>query len=309
MEQMRCLGPGDAGALRQLAERIGWSFTPEQAALYVGGIGRVFGLWRDGGLVATAALHPYDGRVARLGNVMVDPAHRRQGLATRLLKACLAEARSASLRVCLVATEMGEPLYRKLGFETIEFIHRFVFDPARPLSPQPAAMGNVRRLEPGDLRDVVRLDERAFGASRRSLIEALFTGGAHAWAHMAEDGVHQDFAFGLQRSRRRMSGVYSGRVCQGFALGLQRSSRTNLGAVVADAVSIAQALVAYACEELTETRALVRLDVPGWQTDFRAWLAASGFREECVSPLMQFGHARDCGAWSRWFALYDPALG
>ena len=55
---------------------------------------------------------------ARLVNVWTHPEHRRQGLARRLVKTLLAEARARQIGlVSLGTTEMGQSLYESLGFK------------------------------------------------------------------------------------------------------------------------------------------------------------------------------------------------
>lgn len=57
------------------------------------------------------------GRVGDVGNVLVYPSYRRQGLATRVMSRLVEEARSRGLsRIDLAATEAGRAVYLKLGF-------------------------------------------------------------------------------------------------------------------------------------------------------------------------------------------------
>jgi GNAT superfamily N-acetyltransferase len=277
------LGREDEAALRALAERVGWQFTRDQTALFLSGIGRVRGVWRDGALIASAGLYRYDGRLASLGNVMVDPRFWRQGLATRLVIECLAEAKAAGAPVVLVATPMGEPLYRKLGFQTIGSVHRLEIDPAGTPAAASPMPNDVRPLQPDDLEEIVRLDERAFGACRRAVYETLFALRTPGWGCRDADGA-----------------------LLGFTFAIRKPSALCLGSVVARDVSIALALVRRASSGWTVP---VRVDVPHEQTAFRCELLAGGFRERMISPLMSFGTDSLPGARSRWFALLDPALG
>ena len=62
-------------------------------------------------------LDPLQGQRAYLLNLYVDPAHRRQGLAGRLIDVALAEAARRRIRVtALHASEAGKPLYESKGF-------------------------------------------------------------------------------------------------------------------------------------------------------------------------------------------------
>jgi GNAT superfamily N-acetyltransferase len=58
---------------------------------------------------------------ARIRAFFVDPAHARQGLARRILEACLHAAREAGFAsIELAATLPGEPFYVRYGFEADE---------------------------------------------------------------------------------------------------------------------------------------------------------------------------------------------
>ena len=58
---------------------------------------------------------------ARIRAFFVDPAHARQGLARRILDACLHAAREAGFAsIELAATLPGEPFYVRYGFEADE---------------------------------------------------------------------------------------------------------------------------------------------------------------------------------------------
>ena len=57
------------------------------------------------------------GRCAFLMNIYTDPAYRRRGIAARIVNALVEDAKARGAgSVLLEATEMGAPLYRKLGF-------------------------------------------------------------------------------------------------------------------------------------------------------------------------------------------------
>lgn len=58
-----------------------------------------------------------NGRIGDVGNVLVYPAYRGQGLATRIMNRLIEEARSRGLsRIDLAATPAGREVYLKLGF-------------------------------------------------------------------------------------------------------------------------------------------------------------------------------------------------
>lgn len=58
-----------------------------------------------------------DGRWGYIGNVWVDPAQRRTGVATALMTAVIDRCRAGSFeRIMLNPSEMSVPTYRGLGF-------------------------------------------------------------------------------------------------------------------------------------------------------------------------------------------------
>lgn len=62
-------------------------------------------------------MHPASGRRGYILNLYVEPAHRRQGLARRLMEAAMAEAKVRRLQFMILhATEEGRPLYASLGW-------------------------------------------------------------------------------------------------------------------------------------------------------------------------------------------------
>ena len=61
------------------------------------------------------------GRKAYIMNMYTDPDYRRQGIAMRVLKLLVLNAlRRDITHICLEATDMGRPLYEKLGFVAME---------------------------------------------------------------------------------------------------------------------------------------------------------------------------------------------
>ena len=56
-----------------------------------------------------------------IANMWTRPDHRRQGLATRLLDLCVAEARARGVtQLWLGASAVGKPVYQKYGFKVAD---------------------------------------------------------------------------------------------------------------------------------------------------------------------------------------------
>lgn len=64
------------------------------------------------------------GRTGTILNVLTYPQYRNMGYATEVLKLNIAEAKRQELSfIELSASEMGKPLYKKLGFQELKPLH------------------------------------------------------------------------------------------------------------------------------------------------------------------------------------------
>ena len=117
------LGVEDADAGLVLSTEAHWNQTIEDWRFFLRE-GVVFGI-RDGArLVATAALLPYSGNNAWISMVLVTESHRRRGLATQLVDACLEAARERGLTSWLDATPDCAAVYGPLCFVAILQLRR-----------------------------------------------------------------------------------------------------------------------------------------------------------------------------------------
>lgn len=108
------------------------------------------------------------GSVAWVGNIVVAEKNRRQGLGTRLTRHLVTAGRKAGVETFyLVATELGEPVYRKLGFVT-DGEYRFL-DPA-PENPVYTEPSTLRRLAEEDIPRVLEMDSVITGEKRASML-------------------------------------------------------------------------------------------------------------------------------------------
>ena len=68
-----------------------------------------------------ANFHFINGKIGTLLNVYTHPEYRKNGITSHILKMIIDEAKKENLsEIELLATEAGEPLYRKLGFTESE---------------------------------------------------------------------------------------------------------------------------------------------------------------------------------------------
>jgi acetyltransferase (GNAT) family protein/GNAT acetyltransferase-like protein len=121
-----------------------------------------------------------------VGGVAVAPERRRAGLGAALTEAVIAYLRArGAATVLLHATDLGRPVYERLGFRA-EAEYPTLTGPALPPAGRPAlgqgpgGPGVVPRVRPGragDLEAVLALDRAATGEDRRRLLAALWPAG------------------------------------------------------------------------------------------------------------------------------------
>jgi len=166
----RRAGPADADALVALSDEAGWNQTAEDWRLMLAA-DLAWTLWTPAGApVASALAFPCAGRFAWISMVLVRPAYRRLGLASRLTARCLAALDDLGLAARLDATAAGQAVYRRLGFAP-----RFAFTrhaAARPTAAAPADAG-IRAMTAADLDRVAAADGEIFGAPRPAVLAAL----------------------------------------------------------------------------------------------------------------------------------------
>ncbi len=171
---IRPLRQDDVPQAMRLKEAAGWNQT-EQDWLNLMELEPegCFGLEADGKLVSTATAVRYGVELAWIGMVLTDPEYRGRGFARRLMEHALDWLRAKQVRwIKLDATDMGRPLYLRLGFEDEAIVERWAA-PARAPSAEPAG------ILPFELDE--RLDREAFGADRRSLLVRLAHWEAVSW--------------------------------------------------------------------------------------------------------------------------------
>jgi GNAT superfamily N-acetyltransferase len=240
-----------------------------------------------GRVVGSAATMPY-GPFTWVSMVLVDPAARGRGVGTALLEHVLTLVPAGSV-ARLDATPLGEPLYRKLGFEQDYSLARWFCDhgtiaPGVPTTRTTPAPGRVRPLAESDREAIRDIDVNVFGASRASLLERL-PAEAPELAWVCEQGS----------------------LIRGYVLGRRGHVRDHIGPLIADSVDAATQLLD-ACLRTQTTRGLV-IDAPDAQAGWRDALLARGFAIERPFVRMFRGPLVAPGDPARIFAITGPEFG
>jgi GNAT superfamily N-acetyltransferase len=146
------------------------------------------------------------GTVGWLGTIIVLPEYRRQGIGQKITSNLIDYCRSKGCTThLLTASEMGEPVYRKLGFEinsTYVFYKRESIVPTRDVS-------HVREIRQEDFQSIKELDKEVTGEDRFHFINRFFpTGWIYTNASAGITGFYlPDFGGGLIIARNADAGV------------------------------------------------------------------------------------------------------
>lgn len=179
-----------ASAFR-LSAQSGWNQTEQdwRRLLWVNP-GRVK-VWIDQAEVRAAfSVTAYGNKMAWIGMLLVDEAYRGQGLGKITFQTCLAEAKALDVEtIGLDATDMGEPIYRKAGFQAVHPVTRWG---GTLRADQPVGAGSSIRSGLND--SILELDFRIAGVDRSRLLRDLAD--SDAFCHiLAEGGVACGYVF------------------------------------------------------------------------------------------------------------------
>jgi GNAT superfamily N-acetyltransferase len=266
------LTPDDAPAGLLLSTEAHWNQNEADWRFFLN-FGTVFGVRdNDGHLVASAALLPYSSGNAWISMVLVTQSWRRQGLATRLVDACLAAAAEQGLTTWLDATPAGATVYGPLGFKPTLQLRRLRLDHAMSTKAEaPPSLSSI------DVYKFTARDQLAMGFDRAALLTELS---------------------GRPRSRLLSNG-------DTFALVRDGRKARHVGPLLANGPEQALALVN---EIVRSENGPLLIDAVYEQEPFLNGLTASGWKIERPFQRMRFGRAATLPA-ELPFAVAGPEYG
>lgn len=264
-----------------LSDAAGWNQVADDWATFIGH-GSVVGFRAaDGHWVATAAALPYGAEVGWVSMVLVAQAWQHRGLATALMRDCVADLQARAVRPLLDATPPGAAVYRGLGFADGFAFERWQADAAAAsIAGESTASASVRPADRADHGRIADLDATVAGCDRRFLLTRfLERPGTRAWITGAGDG------FVVSRVGRRA---------------------VQVGPLVAGNGQDAIALLAAA---LAATPGPTFVDVPVDHRELAGWLERRGFGRQRSFVRMSLGGAPEREPDVRSFALAGPEFG
>jgi GNAT superfamily N-acetyltransferase len=248
--------------------------------------GTVYAL-RDetGRVIATAATLPYGG-FAWVSMVLVTPEHRRKALGTNLLRRCIEDLLKEKLVPVLDATPAGREVYRPLGFLDSWGFHRFALRErttaqAAATSATPAGVV-IQTITDAVWPALCAYDGAAFGADRSNLLNSL-----------------------RGRSRAEFVALRNNAIC-GFLLGRDGRVATQLGPLIAQDDTIAQALLA---RGLAAADGPIYMDVADSKTALLDFMRRLGFVSERPFTRMLHGRTTGFDDPAHTYAVVGPEFG
>lgn len=121
---------------------------------------------KEGTIIATIGLLPL-GKTAWISLVLVDPDHRGQGIASRMMRWAIECCTQHQWIPMLDATEAGARVYKPLGFTGSVTLHRCRLSLSDGSDTSPAR--SIRLLTSSDLKDVQRLEGTTSPVDREGL--------------------------------------------------------------------------------------------------------------------------------------------
>lgn len=263
-----------AGGLA-LSQSLGWSHRDVDWSL-MAAVGQGIAVDAGDRLVGTGFLWCFGDRCT-LGMMLVAPDMQRRGIGRTVMRGLLDMA--GTRPVTLIATQQGEPLYGQLGFRPVGGNWLYMGDANREAIALPTS---VEEGQPRQLDEIVRLDQRAIGTDRSTLLRELEAVGTR---------------YEIRRHGRPV----------GFAYLRPSGLGYTIGPVVAPDWQGARDLIAYCALQVD---GVLRIDLAAEDDATGNWLTSIGMPLKSRSPKMRLGTiaaAADDGV--RLFALTNQAIG
>lgn len=246
----------DIRGLVELSASVGWDYDEQEVGTVMAS-GKIFGHKNaDGEILSSAAIIKYDGNLASIGMVIVNNDFRGLGLGKEVTQKCL-DYVSSDLSVMLIATEEGKPLYEKMGFKTVDSVHKFLCDTYDVTKSIVNINYTVESCTESDFNEILKIDEAAFGNKRSHFL-------------------HQR----IKQSKQCLTVKDSQGNIIGYGLSVLGSVNLILGPIAAPNPQIATLILdrlAYGHQ------GKLRIDVPSGHKEFMLFLENKGFVKVCQS--------------------------
>jgi predicted N-acetyltransferase YhbS len=278
--ELRELNERDIPGLIDLSASVGWDYDEHEVETLLRS-GRVFGHKNaEGRIVSSAAIIRYDTNLASIGMVIVHEDYRGLGLGKEAAQTC-ASSVPADIAVMLIATKEGKPLYEKMGFITVDFIHKYICDEFA--SDKPAEGISIEAFNQADFPKILQIDAAAFGDKRSVFLRNR-----------------------ISQSKQCLVAKNNNGEIIGYGLSIQGPVHLILGPIAAaDSETAALIVENLALHHIGK----LRIDVPEGRTDFMSFLERSGFVKANTPPIMMKNSAAMPQRNHSLYAIASQAFG
>lgn len=257
--KLNVLDENDIEGLISLSQTVGWDYDRDEIRAVMSS-GKILGHKNElGQIVSSGAIIPYDTHLASIGMIIVNQQYRGQSLGKEITQACI-ERVPEKVSVMLIATPEGKPLYEKMGFKEVGYVHKFISNNYVPSNNLLSEGLKIEVFAVGDIDKVVELDKNAFGDSRRKFLVNRI------------NQSHQSLVLRDELGR-----------ILGYGLSILGPENLILGPIVAPNFNTA----AYLINQLAlNHRGKLRIDTPISDEKFMKFLRDSGFVKVGQPPIM-----------------------
>lgn len=191
MLEVRPLSVGDLDTARKLSTQAGWNQVSADWMRFLTLSRGCFAGIVDDVLVATTAVITYGNDVSWIGMVLVDERYRSQGYGSEIFERGLDYALEEGGDVIgLDATHLGEPIYRKYGFECVGPVFRWegTLPPAGCATEARNPSERIEQVSTENVDLVCDFDRGQTGVDRSRLLRELL-GESDVRGYLARDST------------------------------------------------------------------------------------------------------------------------
>lgn len=252
-------GKQDIPGLIDLSTSVGWDYDLDEITTILSS-GKIYGHKNEEGkIISSAAIIEYDSKLASIGMVIVRHEYRGLGFGKKATQKCI-ESTSKSATVMLIATEEGKLMYEKMGFKTVDSVHKFICNKYQPFATSRFNKSRVELLRKEDIPELIMLDNHAVGDNRGTFLMKRIKQAKEALVVRSVEGN-----------------------IIGYGLSIAGPVNLILGPIVAPDSLTANLII----DKLAKNHhGKIRIDVPSGNESFMSQLEESGFLKVSQPPIM-----------------------
>lgn len=174
MEKITLIKAEDPRGMKELAASVGWNQTLEDCRFLISGplATGIYARTPDGNIVGCGGCFRYgDGAYGHIYMIVTREEYRGRGIAKSIVTALMEETKCRSYR--LYATQSGSYVYSKLGFKPKMGQVKYFAPRALLQKVREEDRARGRELLAKERENILLLDEKAFGFSRKKTLPYL----------------------------------------------------------------------------------------------------------------------------------------